>query len=39
MNSKMVVGLACSYRSSLSTVENNNSGIDSLFIAGIKNPY
>ncbi|OSK57480.1 hypothetical protein EAEG_02882 [Escherichia coli B921] len=30
MNSKMVVGFACSYRSSLSTAENKNSGVDSL---------
>ncbi|WP_257161003.1 hypothetical protein [Escherichia coli] len=34
MNSKMVVGFACSYRSSLATAENNDGGIESLFIAG-----
>src|SRR5699024_9654860 len=38
MNSKMVVGFACSYRSSLSTAENNDSGIESLYIPGIKKP-
>ncbi|OOO80161.1 MULTISPECIES: hypothetical protein, partial [Shigella] len=38
MNSKMVVGFACSYRSSLATAENNDGGIESLFIAGIKKP-
>ncbi|PPZ45202.1 hypothetical protein C5P43_38395, partial [Escherichia coli] len=38
MNSKMVVGFACSYRSSLASAENNESGIESLFIAGIKKP-
>ncbi|RZM95809.1 hypothetical protein D9741_08170 [Escherichia sp. E14V7] len=38
MNSKMVVGFACSYRSSLATAKNNDRGIESLFIAGIKKP-
>ncbi|EFO0998495.1 hypothetical protein DX038_11705 [Escherichia albertii] len=38
MNSKVMVGFVCSHRSSFLTIENNDGGIDSVFIAGIKKP-